>query len=264
MSVDDIRQVVLSVLVQQDRDDLTVGPDGVRLRALDGIVPWKTMSRMCPSHWPWKARADVVTDLLNCAVWVTQPLPVVTETVQVHAQPVGSVRAPAGATWVMERVHGEALMLGWGASGVDPEHPARVVPVANVVWYLAGINATGWWGAARARQERDGQLCALRWAAEVFGKDHLKAVLVHDVLTLLGSRSLREGVTTRLRLPMVPMACPTRSTAWPLHEGVEPLSVALTHDASEPAEQGFPHMLLIREDEVAYPAGRFARQWAQG
>jgi len=253
VSVDGIRQVVLSVLVQQDRDDLTVGLDGVWLRALDGIVPWQTLSRMCPPHWPWQARADMVTDLLNCALWVAQPLPVLTETVRVHAETVGSMRAPSGVTWAMERVHGEALTLGWGASGVDPDHPARVVPVAHVVWYLAGVNAAGWWGAARARHERDGQLCALRWAAEKSGKDQLKSVLAHDMLTLLGARSLREGVTTRLQSPMVSMACPTRSTAWPLTGGVEPSSVALAHHASEPAEQGFPHALLVTADEVVYP-----------
>jgi hypothetical protein len=43
-----IRQVVLAVLVQQDRDDVRVSPDGVHLKSVDGFVRWESISVMAP------------------------------------------------------------------------------------------------------------------------------------------------------------------------------------------------------------------------
>lgn len=253
---DGIRQVALSVLVEQDRDDMAVDPDGLRLESLDGTIPWGTLSLICPPAWPFQTRSDLVTDLLSCAAWVRQPLPVLQETVRVHAQPSGSRGAPGADTWAVEAVHGGVLTLGWGATGVDPALPRRVVPVADVIWDLAGVDAWAWWGAARARHERDGEQCALRWATGAFGKDQLRTVLGHDVMTLLGARTLREALTGRLRSPMVSVGCPTRSTAWLLHGGVDPSFVTLAFNASQVSEQAFPHPLLVTVDEVAHPSGR--------
>jgi hypothetical protein len=118
------------------------------------------------------------------------------------------------------------------------------------------VDAWSWWGAARARHERDGELCALRWATGAFGEDQLRTVLGHDVITLLGARSLREALTSRLKSPMVSVGCPTRSTAWLLHGGVDPSFVTLAFNASEASEQAFPHPLLVTADEVAHPSGR--------
>ena len=213
---------------------------------------------MAPPGWPWQARVDLVTDLLNAALWARQPLPVLEETLRVHAEPVGSLRAPAGDTWAVESVHGGALALGWGAPGVDPARPGRVVPIADLVWALAGVDVWAWWGAARARHERDGQLCALRWATGVFGKDELQPVRNHDVVTLLGARSLRSAVTTRLRSKMVSVGCPTRSMAWLMHGEVDVPFVTLAFDASQPHEQAFSQPLLMTADEVALPGQRAA------
>jgi len=251
-----IRQVVLAVLVQQDREDVRVSPGGVQLSSLGGFVPWETMSVMAPPAWPWQARVDLVTDLLNAAQWACQPLPLLEGTLRVHAEPLASLRAPAGDTWAVEPVHGGALTLGWGATGVDPDRPGRVVPIADLIWVLAGVDAWAWWGAARARQERDGQLCALRWATGVLGKDELRPVRNHDVITLLGTRSLRSAVTTRLRSEMVSVGCPTRSTAWLLHGEVDLSFVTLAFDASQPHEQAFRHPLLMTADELAHPGRR--------
>jgi hypothetical protein len=248
--------VVLAVLVQQDRDDVRVSPDGVRLLSVDGFVTWETMSVMAPPTWPWQARVDLVTDLLNAGLWARQPLPLLEGTLRVHAEPVGSLRAPAGDTWAVEPVHGGALTLGWGATGVDPARPGRVVPIADLVWGLAGVDVWAWWGAARARHERDGQLCALRWATGVLGKDELRPVRNHDVITLLGARSLRSAITSRLGSPMVSVGCPTRSTAWLLHGEVDLSFVTLAFDASQPSEQAFSQPLLITADEVARPGRR--------
>jgi hypothetical protein len=251
-----IRQVVLAVLVQQDRDDATVSPEGVRLLSLDGFIPWETLSVMAPPGWPWQARVDLVTDLLNAAVWARQPLPLLEGTLRVHAEPLGSLRAPAGDAWAVEPVHGGALTLGWGATGVDPDRPDRVVPIADLIWTLADVDVWAWWGAARARHERDGELCALRWATGVLGKDELRPVRNHDVTTLLGARSLRSAVTTRLRSPMVTIGCPTRSIAFLLHGPVDLHFVTLAFEASPPHERAFSHPLLITADEVAHPDRR--------
>jgi hypothetical protein len=253
---DGIRKVALSVLVEQDRDDMAVEPDGLRLKSLDATIPWGTLSLICPPTLAFPARSSLVTDLLSCAVWVRQPIPVLQETVRVHAQPTGSRGAPGGDTWAVEAVHGGVLNLGWGATGVDPARSGRVVPIADLIWVLAGVDAWSWWGAARARHERDGELCALRWATGVLGKDELRTVLGHDVVTLLGARSLREALTGRLGSPMVSVGCPTRSTAWLVHGGVDPSFVTLAFNASEVSDRAFAHPLLVTVDEVAHPSGR--------
>lgn len=247
-----IREAVLAVQVRQDRDDFKVDPTGITLRALDGSVTFETLSAMAPPVWPWEARLNVVTDLLNAAGWATQPLPMLEGLLRVHAEPVGSLNAPAGDTWAVEPVHGGAMALGWGAPGVDPALPDRVVPIPDVIWALAKVDVWAWWGVARARQERDGELCALRWAAGILGQDQLRPVRIHDVITLLGARSLRAALTTREGFPMVTVGCPTRSTAWLVHEEVDLSFVTLAFEASEPLEQAFSHPLLITRDEVAH------------
>jgi hypothetical protein len=110
-----------------------------------------------------------------------------------------------GAAWVREVIPGDALCLGFG---YGPEHE----PLPAGVLEHAGVDADKAWHRVRAELERLGTLAAererrqLRRAIVPFGSA--------DVVTLLGSASLRRELVSREGDGMIALIVPLRTRGW--------------------------------------------------
>lgn len=164
--------------------------------------------------------------------------------------PVDHVLHP-GLDWVRERVLGDALDLGFGAVGLDPHHPERVLLVPPPALEAAGIHSEAAWAAARQRLEDMGQLAAERLARDPKGV--LRPYGDCDVLTLLGARSLRASLAAAaggLGAAVVPM----RRRGWSRLALIDPAFGPAAAAATPADERGFARPLLLTADELTLAA----------
>lgn len=244
----ELRRGVLAVSVLHDVD---VEPArlGVRLpgeptvwvswtecrRALAGHDPETDAGRMRLTSWLLARRwaADVGREHLLLAL---RPV----------GLPVDHVLHP-GLAWVCERVLGDALDLGIGAVGLDPADPDRVVLLPADVLDAAGIDPPAAWVTAVHRLERLGGLAADRLRLD--SKGVLRPLGDADVLTLLGSRSLRAALAAEAG-GMAAVIAPMRRRGWTKIALVDPAFGPAAAAATDAAERGFVRPLLITADEV--------------
>lgn len=156
-----------------------------------------------------------------------------------------------GLDWVHERVLGGALDLGLGAVGLDPDAPDDVVLLPRPVTDAAGLDAELAWTGARGYLEDMGRLAAERLARNPRG--HLRPLGDCDVVTLLGSRTLRSALAAAsggLAGAVVPM----RRRGWTQLGLVDPAFAPAAAAATAAAERGFDRPLLVTVDEVTVVA----------
>jgi len=248
----ELRRLSLAVSVLDDVD-LVPHDDGVVLtgdrpvdvtwlelrRALGGADPDGDLGRSRVGGWLRGRRiaADVPPELLR-----------------EQARPVGlPLDHPLhpGLDWVRARVLGDALDLGLGFVGVGRD-PDEVVLVPQGALDAAGIDVAPWWPLALDYLERMGTIAGQRLTASPV----LRPIGDCDVVTLLGSRTLRTLLCATDGTGMRAAAVPMRRRGWLDLSRIDPAYTAAAAAATAPEERGFERPLLLTADEVTLaPAG---------
>lgn len=248
----ELRRLALAVSVLDDVD-IVPTDDGVLLtgdalvevtwlelrRALAGTDPESDLGRARVSGWLRGRRiaADTHPDHLRDL-----------------ARPVGlPVDHPLhpGLDWVRHRVLGDVLDLGFGFVGVGPD-PDEVVVIPQGALDAAGVDPLPWWPVARDYLERMGTVAAQRLADNPL----LRPIGDCDVVTLLGSRALREALCALDGTGMRAAAVPMRRRGWLDLSRIDPAFTTAAAAATAPDERGFSRPLLLTADEVTMaPAG---------
>ena len=246
-SLVDLRQGVLAVSVLHDVD-VEPATLGVTLPgAPDVWISWSECRRALAGHDPRSGtgRARLASWLL-ARRWCADLGP---EGLALALRPVGLPLEHAlhpGLDWVRERVLGDALDLGFGAVGLDPSDPDRVVLVPVTALDSAGIDAEVAWVGARRLLEELGSLAAERVARDPKGQ--LRPYGGCDAVTLLGARSLRSSISgsTGMGVAVVPM----RSRGWTRLALIDPAFGPAAAAATPAEERGFARPLLVTPDEL--------------
>ena len=160
--------------------------------------------------------------------------------------PVDHVVHP-GPGWARERVLGGVLELGFGAVGLDPEDPDRVVLLPVTALESAGLDPDRAWTAVRARLEELGRLAAERVLRDPKGQ--LRTFGDADAVTLLGARALRTALAAEAG-GLVAAVVPMRRLGWTKLALIDPAFGPAAAAASAAADRGFPRPLLLTADEV--------------
>lgn len=253
-SVDQLRRGALAVSVLHDLDLLPTD-EGVLLTgevpvrvdwaqcaaALGGADPASLLGRSLLDRW------------LRLARWMaTDPDP---SAVRPLGLPVGHPLHP-GDGWAYEHVLGAALDVGLAVVGADCANPDRVLalPAGLLAAGLlaagndSGLDVTAWRSAAQDYLERMGAVAADRWRA-ASAKEPLRPVGDCDVVTLLGSRTLR-GALAAAQGGMCPIAVPMRTRGWTELRRIDPAFSIAAAAATDEVDRGFDRPLLITADEV--------------
>ena len=243
----ELRRLALAVSVLDDVDIVPL-EDGVLLtgdvpvevtwlelrRALAGADPSDDLGRFRVRAWLRGRRiaAEVHVDHLR-----TQARPV--------GLPIDHPLHP-GLDWVRQRVLGDALDLGFGFVGVGAD-PDEVVVVPQGALDAAGVDPSPWWPVARDYLERMGTVAAQRLATNPV----LRPIGDCDVVTLLGSRTLREALCSHDGTGMRAAAVPMLRRGWLDLTRIDPAFTAAAAAATAPHERGFSRPVLLTADEVA-------------
>jgi hypothetical protein len=245
-----LRRCALGVAVLHDLDVLPA-IDGIVLAGTPALeVPWAECRRALGG-----VDADSDDGRHRLARWLLlrrwiadHPL----EDLYERARPYGTpVESPlhSGLDWVRRRVLGDALDLGFGFVGLDPRDPDRVLPVPQRLLESAGIDVEDWWPTAVVYLERMGRMAAERMSRQPTAP--LRPMGDCDVVTLLGSMTLRAAMVAEVGDGMRTVAVPMRSRGWLDLSRVDPAFSSAVSRLSAPDERGFPRPLLVTREEVA-------------
>lgn len=242
----ELRRLALAVSVLDDVDIVPLD-DGVMLTGPTPVeVSWRELRRAVGGADPDGdlARSRVAAWLHGRRVAVDHH----PEDLRERARPVGlPVDHPLhpGLDWVRHRVLGGALDLGFGFAGVGGD-PDEVVVVPQGALDAAGVDPMPWWPVARDYLERMGAVAAERLAASTT----LRPIGDCDVVTLLGSVSLRTALCALDGTGMRAAAVPMRRRGWLDLTRIDPAFTAAAAAATADAERGFSRPLLLTVDEV--------------
>jgi hypothetical protein len=168
-----------------------------------------------------------------------------------RARPYGAcVQSPLhpGLDWVRRRVHGDTLDLGFGFVGIDPEQPDMVIPIPQPLLHAASVEPAPWWPTAIVYLERMGQMAAERLARTP--QAPLRPMGDCDVVTLLGSRTLRQAIVGTMPDGMRTVAVPMRTRGWLDLNRIDPAFSAAAARLSAVEDRGFDRPLLVTREEV--------------
>jgi len=169
-----------------------------------------------------------------------------------RARPYGAaVESPlhSGLDWVRRRVHGDALDLGFGFVGLNPRDPDKVLPVPQRLLDSAEIAVDDWWPTAVVYLERMGRMAAERLERNPAAP--LRPMGDCDVVTLLGSLTLRAAIVTDVPDGMRAVAMPMRTRGWLDLSRVDPAFSAAAARLTAADDRGFSRPLLVTREEVA-------------
>ena len=230
--------------------DLLPQDDGVLLTGeLPVHVSWTQCRRALAGADPESAegRARLSAELL-ARRWCADAGPdAVGQALRPVGLPVDHACHP-GLDWVRERVMGDALDLGLGAVGLDPEEPDRVVLLSASAVDALGLDHDDAWAVASERLERLGELAAERTLRDPKGV--LRPFGDCDAVTLLGARSLRTALAAAydgLGAAVVPM----RQRGWTRLALIDPAFGPAAAAATTAQERGFVRPLLLTPDELS-------------
>jgi hypothetical protein len=154
----------------------------------------------------------------------------------------------SGLDWVRRRVHGDALDLGFGFVGLNPRDPDKVLPVPQRLLESAGLCVDDWWPSAVVYLERMGRMAAERMTRNPNAP--LRPMGDCDVVTLLGSMTLRTEIVASVADGMRTVAVPMRSRGWLDLSRVDPAFSAAAARLTPADERGFSRPLLVTREEV--------------
>ena len=242
----ELRRIALAVSVLDDIDIVPLD-DGVMLAGADPVeVSWLELRRAV-------AGADAESELARARVraWLHGRRIAAdrdVEQLRELARPVGlPVDHPLhpGLDWVRHRVLGDAMDLGFGFVGVGRD-PDAVIIVPQGALDAGGVDPAPWWPVARDYLERMGAIAAERLA----DSQVLRPIGDCDVLTLLGSQTLRRALCGKDGTGMRAAAVPMRTRGWLDLSRIDPAYTAAAAAATDEMDRGFPRPLLLTEDEV--------------
>ena len=242
----ELRRIALAVSVLDDVDVVPLD-DGVLLPGDEPIeVSWLELRRAVAGADPESelARARVRAWLHGRRLGADRPL----EELRLLARPVGlPVDHPLhpGLDWVRHRVLGGALDLGFGFVGVGSD-PDTVTIVPQGALDPAGVDPAPWWPVAKDYLERMGTIAAQRLADSPV----LRPIGDCDVLTLLGSATLRTALCQHDGTGMRAAAVPMRTRGWLDLSRIDPAYTAAAAAATSELDRGFARPLLLTEHEV--------------
>ncbi len=233
--------------------DLEPDADGVTLTGSPSVrVSWSECRRALAGHDPESGTGRRrLADWLLARRWCADAGP---EALELALRPVGlpveHVLHP-GLDWVRERVLGDALDLGFGAVGIDPADPDRVVLVPLPALDDAGIDPEVAWTGARRLLEDLGALAAERVARDPKGQ--LRPYGDCDALTLLGARTLRTSIAASAG-GMGAAVVPMRRRGWTRLALIDPAFGPAAAAATQSEDRGFTRPLLMTADELTLAA----------
>lgn len=148
-----------------------------------------------------------------------------------------------GPDWIRRRVPGGALTLGFGYG-----EPADRRPLPAGVLEHAGLDGAAAWPGAMSRLEELGAEAALRDRRH---RDRpLTPMAGADVVTLLGSRSLRRELVAGENDGLAALIVPLRTRGWRANSVSDPAYGPALAAAMPADERGFDRPLLVTADEV--------------
>jgi hypothetical protein len=242
-----LRQCALAVAVLHDVDVLP-SPQGVVLPgSTDVLITWTECRRALAGADPLTETAQYrLKRWLQLRRWICD-LPL--EQLAERARPYGTwVESPLhpGLDWIRRRVLGDTLDLGFGFVGIDPAQPDLVMPIPHQLLKAAGVEAEPWWPTAIVYLERMGEM-----AAERLGRNpQLRPMGDCDVVTLLGSRTLRHAIIDSIPGGMRTVAVPMRTRGWLDLNRIDPAFSAAAARLTALEDRGFDRPLLVTRDEV--------------
>ncbi len=245
----ELRRGVLAVSVLHDFD-IEPAKLGVTLTGSPSVwVSWGECRRALAGHDPETgAGRERLSRWLLARRWASDlPLPDLLERLRPVGLPVEHLLHP-GLDWVRRRVLGDALDLGLGAVDLDPSDPDHVVLLPQALLDALGLDAEVRWDEAEAYLERMGAVAVERLARDAKGQ--LRPIGDCDVVTLLGSRSLRTAIA-REAGGMGAVVVPMRRRGWTKLALIDPAFGPAAAAATSPHDRGFPRPLLVTADEVA-------------
>jgi hypothetical protein len=242
----ELRRIALAVSVLDDIDIVPLD-DGVLLAGTEPVeVSWLELRRAVAGADPESelARARVRAWLHGRRIAVDRDLDELRQLARPVGLPVDHPLHP-GLDWVRHRVLGDALDLGFGFVGVGHD-PDAVIVVPQGALDAARVDPTPWWPVALNYLERMGTIAVERLADTAT----LRPIGDCDVLTLLGSRTLRVALCAQDGTGMRAAAVPMRTRGWLDLSRIDPAYTAAAAAATDELERGFPRPLLLTEDEV--------------
>ncbi len=242
----ELRRIALAVSVLDDIDIVPLD-DGVMLAGEEPVeVSWLELRRAVAGADAESelARARVRTWLHGRRIAAAHDLEELRQLARPVGLPVDHALHP-GLDWVRHRVLGGVMDLGFGFVGVGHD-PDAVAIVPQGALDAAGVDPGPWWPVARDYLERMGAIAAARLA----DNPTLRPIGDCDVLTLLGSRTLRRALCGKDGTGMRAAAVPMRTRGWLDLSRIDPAYTAAAAAATDEVDRGFPRPLLLTEDEV--------------
>jgi hypothetical protein len=242
----ELRRIALAVSVLDDIDIVPLD-DGVMLAGPEPVeVSWLELRRAVAGADAEGelARARVRAWLHGRRIAVDHDLEELRQLARPVGLPVDHALHP-GLDWVRHRVLGDALDLGFGFAGVGRD-PDAVVIVPQGALDAAEVDPSPWWPVARDYLERMGAIAAERLAES----PTLRPIGDCDVITLLGSRTLRTALCSKDGTGLRAAAVPMRTRGWLDLSRIDPAYTAAAAAATGELERGFPRPLLLTEEEV--------------
>jgi hypothetical protein len=242
-----LRQCALAVAVMHDVDVLPALHGVVLPGSTDVLITWAECRRALagapPASEPARLRLKRWFQLRR---WLAdRPL----EDLAERAKPYGSwVESPLhpGLDWVRRRVLGDTLDLGFGFVGLDPADPDLVIPIPHQLLRAAGVEPSPWWPTAVVYLERMGEMAVQRLERHA----QLRPMGDCDVVTLLGSRTLRTAMVEGQVDGMRTVAVPMRNRGWLDLNRIDPAFSAAAARLTTMEERGFDRPLMVTRDEV--------------
>ena len=250
-----LRRCVLAVSVLHDLD-FVPADDGVRLPDADGVlVTWPMIRQVVgPEPAEGATARHRVAALLRLHRMVAElgdgAGAHFREALRLIALPPGHIDH-LGPDWVVQKLPGGALDLGYGVYGVLDE-PDRCVSLPPSLAARVGVQSRESWAALREYTERMGALAAARLSRD--GREGvIRPVGGCDVLALLTSRTLRKHLAEGDGVGMRAVASPTRQRAWFDLRHIDPGFVRAAWQLTDEPDRGLDTPLLVTADEVAVP-----------
>ena len=235
--------------------DLDIEPNrqGVRLTGRPPVfVSWVECRRaLAGVHPETDEGRDRLARWLQARRWVADRSRL--ELVE-RVRPVGLPHAHTlhpGREWVRRNVLGDALDLGLGLVDLDPKDPDRVVLLPPTALDAAGLDPELLWQHAQDYLEQMGTLTAGRLGGDRRGT--IRPLGDCDVVTLLGSRSLRTAIAERAG-GMGTVVAPMLRRGWTELALVDPAFAPAAWIATSPHERGFARPALVTRDELVVAA----------
>lgn len=244
----ELRRGVLAVSVLHDLD-IEPAPLGVTLTGRPTVwVAWGECRRALAGHDPESRQGrERLARWLLARRWAADvPLPGLRERLRPVGLPVDHELHP-GLDWVRRRALGDALDLGLGAVDIDPEDPDHVVLLPQPLLDAVGLHADDEWAAAEAYLDQMGALAAERLRRDPKGQ--LRPVGDCDVVTLLGSRSLRAAIAEDAG-GLGAVVAPMRRRGWTRLALIDPAFGPAAAAATRAQERGFARPLLVTAEEL--------------